>query len=587
MKKWNLETIYPSFESDKYQSELESVKKHIEDLKSFEFGDDFTKTAKSFIEKTNSTMALLFPLSVYAFLKNSVDSADYEALSYLDKLSAIQADLTTPMVKMQKWLTNYSEEEILNNTDPIIKEHSFMLKESRKNAKHLLTDDQESLLSILSSVGSDAWSNLQAQQTGDLEVSFELDGKTQKLTLSMLRNLAHNESQDVRKRAYEAEIEAYKQIDEAVGASLNAIKGGVNLVSKLRGYESALEESVSKASIDFEILNVMIDAMKEKLPVFRKYLKRKAKILGHKNGLPWYDLYAPINDVKLHYTYDEAKQFVIENFGSFSEELKNLAQTAFNDEWIDVEPRKGKRGGAFCSNVPMYNQSRVMLNFQGSFGDVTTMAHELGHAYHNSQVYNETPLNSDYPMTLAETASIFCETIVTNSAVKQATPEAAIYILEKSIENSTAVIVDILSRFIFENSLFEERKNGPVSVEKLKELMINAQKETYGDGLDQNCLHPYMWANKPHYYSAGFNFYNYPYAFGLLFALGLYAIYESGEPDFAEKYNKVLQNTTRMNAKDVAKGVGIDISKKDFWLDSLGIVEKHINEFIKLTDSQA
>ncbi len=586
MRKWNLDTIYESFESEKYQSDLKSLKEKIKDLNDFEFGDDFTTTARAFIEKANEVIGLLYPLIVYPSLKNSVDSQDYEALSYLDKLSKVQAELTPPLVRMQKWLAKYSEEEILNNTDELIKEHSYILTEYRNDAVHLLPDDQEILLSMLSSVGSDAWSKLQGQQTGDLEIDFELDGETKKITLSMLRNLAKHSSQDVRKRAYEAEIKSYEQIEEAVAASLNSIKGGVNIISKLRGYESALEESVRKSKIDFEILNAMIGAMQEKLPVFRKYFRRKARVLGYKDGLPFYELLAPINDVELKYTYEEAQQFVLDNFGSFSDELRAFAQTAFDNEWIDVEPRKGKRGGAFCAGVVSYDQSRIMLNFEGSFDDVSTLAHELGHGYHNSQLYSESPLNSDYPMTLAETASIFCETIITNSAVKKASPEEALYILEKSLEGSSAVIVDILSRFLFEKSVFEERKNGPISVKRLKELMIDAQLQTYGDGLDKNYLHPYMWVNKPHYYEASFNYYNYPYAFGLLFALGLYSIYESGDPDFVEKYNKVLKTTSRMNAKNVAMGVGIDISKKDFWLNSIGIVEKQIEKFLELTESK-
>lgn len=401
----------------------------------------------------------------------------------------------------------------------------------------------------------------------------------------MIRNLANHPVQEVRKRAYVAELASYERIEEGVAAALNAIKGEVNIISKLRGFESPLHQSASGSKLDMETLNAMIEAMKEKLPAFHKYLQRKAQLLGHQGGLPFYDLFAPISESSLTFTYEQAQAFILENFAAFSPELSNYAKTVFDNQWIDVEPKKGKRGGAFCAGVGGRKQSRIMLNFDGSFSEVSTLAHELGHGYHNSQVYSETLINSGYPMPVAETASIFCETIVTNAAIKTASADDAVFILEKSIEGATQVIVDILSRFLFEKSIFDERIEGPITVEQIKALMLKAQREAYGDGLDQN-LHPYMWACKPHYYSSGFSFYNYPYAFGLLFGKGLYAQYKAGKPNFVEDYNRLLNNTTKMNARDVAATMGLDIAKKDFWLASLTMVEDEINQFIQLTEAR-
>ncbi len=581
---WDLSTIYPGFDSPEYQADLKATAEEIAQLTALTLTDDFNVTAPAYLNLLNALMARLHPLSGYAGLTLSTDTGNEEALKYDNKLEELGSLLTEPMVKFQKWLSAFDLSVIESSQEPLVVEHRFYLTELHKQASHLLSDAEEILLSKLQTVGSTAWSTLQGKLTSDLMIDFDLDGEVKPYSLSMIRNFANHPSQDVRKRAFTAEIQAYSRIEEGVAASLNAIKGEVNLIAKLRGYESPLEQSAITAGLNLETLNAMISAMKDKLPAFHQYLKRKASLLGHEGSLPFYDMFAPISSSSLNYTYDEAQAFILENFGAFSPELSNYAKTVFENNWIDVEPRKGKRGGAFCAGIGGRKQSRIMLNFDGSFSQVSTLAHELGHGFHNSQCYNESMLNSHYPMPVAETASIFCETIVTNAAIAKASKEDATFILEKSIEGATQVIVDILSRFLFEKNVFETRLEGPVSVKQLKEIMVAAQQEAYGDGLAADSLHPYMWACKPHYYSAGFSFYNYPYAFGLLFGKGLYAQYKAGKPNFIEEYNTLLNNTTKMDAKDVAATMGIDITKKDFWLASLSMVEEEIQQFLALTE---
>ncbi|HEY8362944.1 MAG TPA: M3 family metallopeptidase, partial [Tissierellaceae bacterium] len=280
----------------------------------------------------------------------------------------------------------------------------------------------------------------------------------------------------------------------------------------------------------------------------------------------------------------EAMDYIIKNFRTFSDKLADFAKHAYENNWLDVEPREGKRGGAFCSNLHPIGESRIMANFSGSFSNMTTLAHELGHAYHGSCLKDESILNSRYPMPIAETASIFCETIVVNAALNEANDEEAIGILEASISDAGQVIVDIYSRFLFESELFQRRKNSTLSVNELKEIMINAQKEAYGDGLDENYLHPYMWLNKPHYYTASRNFYNFPYAFGLLFSKGLYAEYLRRGKEFVEQYDELLRATGKNNIKDVAKMVNIDVTDPEFFRSSLRLIEKDIEKFLELTE---
>ena len=326
----------------------------------------------------------------------------------------------------------------------------------------------------------------------------------------------------------------------------------------------------------------MISAMTDYLPEFRKYLKRKGEYLGHKNGLPWYDLYAPIGEASKEFTIPEAQDYILKNFSTFSPHLENVASRAFNENWIDYRPYKGKRGGAFCANLKPIKESRILSNFTGGFGDVITLAHELGHAYHGDNIFTENPLGR-YTMPLAETASIFCETIVKKAALRDAEGDELLSILESDLQGSTAVIVDILSRFIFETSVFDNTKTNFLDENKLKELMLDAQKQTYGDGIDPEYMHPYMWVWKPHYYSTGLSFYNFPYAFGLLFAKGIYGVYQKEGDSFTEKYDELLRATVKMDVEDVALMAGIDVTKKEFWVTSLEVIKEDIDLFLKLT----
>ncbi|MEN3042730.1 MAG: M3 family metallopeptidase, partial [Fervidobacterium sp.] len=289
----------------------------------------------------------------------------------------------------------------------------------------------------------------------------------------------------------------------------------------------------------------------------------------------------PIGGYDKKWKFDEARKFIVEKLSTFSEELGNFIDQAFEKRWIDAETRPGKRGGAFCSSVKALKESRILMSFDGTLDNVLTLAHELGHAFHNYCLKDETPLNSTTPATLAETASIFNETLLL-SAIKQEvkTDEEKLALLDKELSDAVQIIIDIYSRFLFESAVFEKRKNGPLSVNEFKQLMLDAQKQAYADGLDHNFLHPYMWIVKPHYYSPTFHFYNFPYTFGMLFGLGVYAM--KNEDGFFERYKKLLSSTGKGTAEEVAKSVGIDITKKDFWKASLSIVESAVEEFLKI-----
>jgi len=586
--KWNLDALYTSFDSKEFQEDRKKLLKMIDELESFvkqaiENNLDTVKFISTYLNIREKSSSLHFKLSAFSELSLSVETSNTIALKNKEQLEALNSKFKGADVSFQKWLTKIKNIEELSNKSDIIKEHIFFLKELQESAKHLLSEQEEILIAKMKETGSNAWSTLWNSLTAEHLVEIEINGKKEKLPLAKVRNMYYDSNPKIRKSAYKSEIASYKTIEKTASACLNGVKGEVLTLISLKKYDSVLDKTLKDARMDKETLDAMITAMKEHLNSFRKFYKRKAKLLGHKK-LPFYDIFAPIGSIKMRFSFEEAMDFIVENFGTFSKKLSNFAKNAFENNWIDSEPKEGKVGGAFCENLHPIKESRVLTNFEGSFSDVSTVAHELGHAYHGFCLKEETFLNSDYPMPLAETASIFCETIIGNAALKKATKEEKIVILENEISSAGQVIVDILSRFIFESSLFEERKKGSVSVDKLKELMINAQKEAYGDGLDEEILHPYMWLNKPHYYFADYNFYNFPYAFGLLFAKGLYALYLKEGDAFVEKYDKMLALTGKETIKNVVKTMEIDVSSINFWNSSLKIIEKDIEEFLKLTE---
>lgn len=581
---WSLNEMYSSFNSKEFIDDLNKLSILIDEFNNWSAETiknniNISQKLEEYIIKEIELTTIEHKLSMFTELSLCANTKDRDALKYSDVLENKFTELVEAKTKIHRWISNIENIDTLICSSNLLKTHEFYLKEIIENSKHLLSDKEESIIAKMKNTGSNSWIKLKNNLISNLKV--ELEGE--KLPLTVILNKAYDANSDIRKKAYLAEIESYKDIEEGVCAALNGVKGEVLTVSELRFYESPLDMTLSISKMSKNELDTLLLAVHESLPIFRKYLRRKAEILGHKNGLPFYDIYAPVCKAEMKFTYNEAQEFVTKNFRGFSDNLANFAKKAFDNSWIDVEPREGKVGGAFCENLHFIGESRFLLNYGGNYGDVITLAHELGHGFHGECLKNESILNSDYPMPIAETASTFCETIINKAALKSATNENALAILESSIGDATQVVVDIYSRFLFEKSLFERRKEGALSVDEVKELMLNAQRTAYGNGLDPDYLHPYMWTWKPHYYDADINYYNFPYAFGLLFAKGLYAEYEKRGDNFCKDYEQLLSITGKSNLSQVGKSIGIDISNIDFWRSSLKIIEEDINKFIELS----
>ena len=318
--------------------------------------------------------------------------------------------------------------------------------------------------------------------------------------------------------------------------------------------------------------------------MFRRYFRLKARMLGYEGGLKFYDLFAPVGRARHDYSPEEARAILVRELGAFSPRMAQMIGRAFDERWIDLFPREGKSGGAFCSGVHPLGISYVLSNFEGSYGSVSTLAHELGHAYHNECMRDVPILMSDYPMPLAETASIFNETLLARRMLEGADAQQRIAVLEQELSDAAQVIVDIMSRYLFESEVIARRGDAALNPRQLCEIMLDAQKKTYGDGLDPDCMHPYMWACKSHYYSTEVHFYNFPYAFGQLFAVGVYALYEQKGAAFLPDYEKLLRSAGSGDVREVAAGVGIDVTDVNFWRGSLKVFEEKLAELERLAE---
>lgn len=576
---WNLDVIYKGLDDPQYEADMKAVEELID---AFGTAVKEADKAEDCVEKIlimeEELVLKSSRLGLYLSLRQSVDAEDGAVMAQDSRLMKMLSKASPYTAAADKIFARIEDVDALAEKSEVVKEYAFLLKQAKENAKYLLSDDVEEMISAMDMTGGSAWDQLQSFLTSTVKVEY--DGK--ELTLSEVRNLAYSADENVRKAAYEAELACYEKIQDSVAFSLNNIKNQVTFLCHKRGYESPLDMTLKQSRMTRETLDAMLTAIEEYLPVFRKYLRKKGELLGHKNGLPFYDLFAPLGKMEKKYTVEEAKEYLLQCFETFTPEMSGMMKEAFDNEWIDFYPRKGKRGGAFCAGVAGMKQSRILTNYDGNFGAISTLAHELGHAFHNRQTEENRALNQDYSMPVAETASTFNETHLGHYALASATPEEKLSLLENDLMEKTQCIVDIYSRYLFESAVFEQSQSKFLMAEDLKELMLDAQRKAYGDGLDENYMHPYMWVCKGHYYSSGLSFYNFPYAFGNLFAVGLYNMFlEEGE-SFVPKYKAMLKATPTCTIEEAGAMVGIDLTDKKFWESSLALIAKDIEAFCAL-----
>lgn len=586
-KEWDLSPLYKGFDDPQFSADMAALEQEV-----VKFGglaaalkkDGATEAAQlaGILRSQEQIQSLGFRIFAYAELRSAVNTSDNDAVDAMSRVQKVFSDCSGAEAVLKTFVGSLDDLDAVIASDPFLQEYSFILHEQKAQAKYALDEKVEEALAKMNLSGGAAWENLQAYLTSTVEADY----RGEKLGLSAVRNLAYDPDPAVRKDAYDAELACYDKVKDGVAFALNNLKLQVNTECELRKADSPLDMTLRQSRMQRSTLDAMIAAIEEKLPMFWKYLKAKAKALGYEGGLKWWDMFAPMGENTASYTVEEAKTYLIDHFKPFAPDIADLMERAFDEAWIDFYPHSGKVGGAFCENLPMIGQSRVLTNFDGAFGDIVTLAHELGHAYHGSQIETHRPLNLDYSMPVAETASTFNETVIMAAALDEATdPKVELGLLESQLQDTTQIMCDIMSRYWFETAAFKKTEDGFAFPDELCSMMHEAQLRAYGDGIDPDTLHPYMWLCKSHYYSSGLSFYNFPYAFGGLFAAGLYAKYlEEGE-SFLPKYRALLHATTVSTVEDVAKMADIDLSDVNFWRSSLGIFEKRVNRFLELVEA--
>ena len=586
LPRWDMSVVYPGLDSPEYERDLRSAVRALDELEGLfdEAQIDRTESpmnpdlAAGILERVlplyNALSDQMWTLGAYVYAFVSVDSRDEYAQARLSELERHSVRLSKLHTRLTAWAGSQDVDALIERSEQA-RLHAYWLQRARIAAEHMMSPAEESLAAEMRLTGSNAWNKLYGNLTSQIQATVEIRGERQTLTMSMLRNLAYDPDREVRRAAYEAELQAWEQHAMPIACALNAIKGETNLLTRRRGWDSPLHASLFQNAIDEPTLNAMLDAAYEAFPDFRRYLHAKARLLGIER-CAWYDLFAPVGRETRPWSYDEAAQFIIEQFATYSQKLSDFARRAFEERWIDAPPQPGKHDGAYCMRLRR-DESRILTNYKPSFRAMGTLAHELGHAYHNLCLAERTYLQRLTPATLAETASIFCNTIIDQAALRDADREEQIAILEASLQGVCQVVVDITSRYLFEKAVFERRVERELSVRELCEIMRDAQRQTYGDGLDENTLHPYMWAAKPHYYGSAF--YNYPYMFGLLFGLGLYALYLDDPDGFRARYDDLLSRTGMADAPTLAAEFGFDLRTPTFWRGAFATVRQNIDRF--------
>ncbi len=514
---------------------------------------------------------------VYAVV--STDSRNDRAQSVWSEQQTIDARLRPLLARLADWVSALGAGD-LAELSAEARDHLGPLQRLAERAAHQMSEAEEHLYAELTTTGSTSWHRLHSDMTSQLTADVELPDGPARLPMPAVRGLATHAVSSVRRAAYDAEQRAWQTIEMPIASAMNAIKGEADAVNRRRRWDTPLDASLFANSVGRATFDAMQSAVVAALPDFRRWMRVKAGLHGHDAGLPWWDLSAPApvatsGDV----SWDDGVDTVRSAFREFGAGLDGLVDRALDERWIDAAPRAGKQGGAFCMSFAG-DRSLVLLNWSGSADAIQTTAHELGHAYHNTALSGRTPLQKRLPMALAETASIFCETLVVESGLARTSGDERLALLDVDLQGTNQVVVDIHSRLLFETEVFARRRRRTLSAAELCEMMTEAQFAAYGDGLDQSTAHRYMWLLKPHYY--GSHFYNWPYTYGLLFGIGLFARYREDPDRFRAGYDDLLSRAGMDTAEELGQSFGLDVTDEAFWTASLDVVRARIAEYERL-----
>ena len=590
LPRWSVADVHQSFDARSFTDAMESAGAGVTRLEAlFEEHNVRAITprpvqpadgeaADSVISTFNNVVEAQEILGAYIYATVSTDSRNERAQGLLSEMETLDARVSPLLARLADWVAALGTEQ-LATVSTEARDHLGPLERLQARAEHQMSEVEEGLYSELGTTGSSAWGRLQGDLTSQLSTEVHLPTGTKTMPMAAVRGLSTDSDLNVRKAAYEAEMRAWPTIAVACAAAMNSIKGEANVVNRRRKWKQPLDASLYSNNVSLETFNAMQSAVHASLPDFRRWMRVKAKLVGDTNGLSWWNLSAPLSISPGPISWDQGISLVKGAFASYSDRLSHLVDRSINEQWLDAEPREGKVGGAFCMSF-VDDRSLVLLNWSGSVDSAQVTAQELGHAYHNTQLAHRTALQKRLPMALAETASIFCETLVVEEGLSRLQGDDRLALLDVDLIGANQVVVDIHSRFLFETEVFARRQKRTLGVSELNEIMLSAQRDAYGDGLDQTTAHPHMWVLKPHYY--GSHFYNWPYTYGLLFGLGLYAQYQLDPEKFRDGYDDVLSRAGMDTAEQLGQAFGIDVTSESFWTASLDVLRARMRNYEQL-----
>jgi pepF/M3 family oligoendopeptidase len=592
---WDLDAIFPGgTKSPELQAKLQNIKSELQDyerlISEWNFAEDKSlEPLKTILRKQESIEKGLGQTGNFAQMCQDAYMNDEHAnvvLGQVTDLSSEEENLSTAFIKKLVAIDDVNWQKLFDDHE--LREVSFVLNEIRDQGKRLLSEEEEKIITELNKDGITAWSRLYDTAVSIMTIPFtDQEGKTTDYSVGQAMNRMYDDpDHEVRKQLFENWEEAWTKYAPIFADTLNHLDGYRITLQKVHNRESFLDEPLEYNRMSKETLDAMWNAVSNNKQPFIDFLNQKAKVFGMEK-LGWQDVDAPValgNVKPTRFTFDEAGDFIIENFAIFGPKLAEFAKYALENRWIEAEDRPNKRPGGYCEGLPEFKESRIFMTFTGSPSGTSTIAHELGHAFHSHVMRDLPNLNQNYAMNVAETASTFAETIIGNATVANAkTKEEKIGLLNSKMENATAMFLNIHARFLFEKSFYEERSKGIVSEQRINELMLQAQKEAYCDSLSS--YHPHFWCSKLHFFIDDVPFYNFPYTFGYLFSLGIYAEFLKNPNGFEEKYIALLRDTGSMKVEELAmKHLGVDLTKQAFWEAGIQLVAKDAEEFIRLTN---
>lgn len=585
---WDLDVFFeggsssPAFQAllDQLKVEIPQLKKDIEQL-----NDDANVAIwHNLLARYQKFTSLNYQASSFIGCLTSADVKDDKAKNLSGHIGAINADLLAVSTALEASLAKMTDKNFAALiSDEELQKIAFNLTEKRQASLDKLAPATEELVGDLSVSGYHSWWDVYNSVVGRMEIPYVEDGEEKKLSVGQMFTRFQSPDREVRKEVFAKWETAWSNEAELIALALNNLAGYRLSLYKHRKWDNILKEPLEMNRMKEETLNTMWDTISKNKKRLIPFFERKAKMLGVEK-LSWYDVDAPLPIGSSKVTYDEAAEFIMEQFEKFNPKMAEFAKMNFEDRWIEAEDRAGKRPGGFMTVFPENGQSRIFMTFAGTPGCVSTLAHELGHGYHTYVMKDLPLLAQEYAMNVAETASTFAEMIVIDAAIKKASnKEEKVALLADKIQSAIAFFMNIHARFLFETRFYEARKNGPVSKDELNDLMEQAQKDAYIHQLSE--YHPTFWAAKLHFYGTDVPFYNFPYTFGYLFSTGIYARAIAEGPAFADKYDALLRDTASMTVEELAdRHLAVDLTQPQFWQEAIDLVIADVEEFLALTN---